>query len=205
LTPALAIDLALQHYMERKSAVTEKQVLAYALKQGIDKFKPEEVKAELSHRKGKDVFTGEKNSDTYLTTKEALIAEDRMKEFAVSTRAQFTGINPDYVPQKDFLNQGQKNAINHALTSPDQVILISGGAGVGKTTLMKEVKTGVESNGKKLFAFAPSADASRGVLRSKNFEGADTIKNYWIVRSSRSSSKTKWSSSMRPEWSARKL
>jgi ATP-dependent exoDNAse (exonuclease V) alpha subunit len=41
---------------------------------------------------------------------------------------------------------------------------------------MKEVKTGVESNGKKLFAFAPSADASRGVLRSKNFEGADTIK-----------------------------
>jgi flagellar biosynthesis GTPase FlhF len=135
LTPALAIDLALQHYMERKSAVTEKQVLAYALKQGTDKFKPEEVKAELSHRKGKDVFTGEKNSDTYLTTKEALIAEDRMKEFAVSTRAQFTGINPDYVPQKDFLNQGQKNAINHALTSPDQVILISGGAGVGKTTL----------------------------------------------------------------------
>lgn len=176
ITPALAIDLALQHYMERKSAVTEKQVLAYALKQSIDQFKPEEIKAELDRRKGRDVFTGDKNSDIYLTTREALIAEDRMKEFAVSTRAQFTGINPDYVPQKDFLNQGQKNAINHALTSPDQVILIAGAAGVGKTTLMQEVKSGVESNGKKLFAFAPSADASRGVLRSKNFEGADTIK-----------------------------
>ncbi len=176
LTPTLAIDLALQHYMERKSAVTEKQVLAYALKQGVDKFKPEEIQAELDQRKGREVFTGNKNSDTYLTTREALIAEDRMKEFAVSTRAQFTSINSEYVPQKDFLNQGQKNAIDHALTSPDQVILIAGAAGVGKTTLMQEVKTGVESKGKKLFAFAPSADASRGVLRSKNFEGADTIK-----------------------------
>ncbi len=31
-------------------------------------------------------------------------------------------------------------------------------------------------SGKKFYAFEPSADASRGVLRSKNFEGADTIK-----------------------------
>ena len=176
LTPSLAIDQALQHFMERKSAVTEKQVLGYALKLGIDHFKPEEIKAELNSRKGQEVFTGEKNSDTYLTTKEALVAEDKMKAFVVSTRSKFEGINKDYELQKDFLNDGQKNAIMHALTSQDQVILIAGGAGVGKTTLMKEVKNGVEENGKKLFAFAPSADASRGVLRSKNFEGADTIK-----------------------------
>ncbi|MFM9949443.1 MAG: MobF family relaxase [Saprospiraceae bacterium] len=176
LTPEMAIDQALQHFMERKSAVTEKQVLGYALKLGIDRLNPEAVSAELDRRKGRDVFTGEKNSDTYITTREALLAEDKMKEFVVSTRSKFQGINPDYAPQKDYLNQGQKNAIQHALTSPDQVILIAGGAGVGKTTLMKEVQTGVEDGGKKLFAFAPSADASRGVLRSKSFDGADTIK-----------------------------
>jgi len=176
LSAAMAIDQALQHFMERKSAVTEKQVLGYALKLGIDKFTPEDIKAELDSRKGQDVFTGEKNSDTYLTTRAALIAEDKMKHFVISTRAKFKGINPDYQPQKDFLNDGQKNAIHHALTSQDQVVLIAGGAGVGKTTLMKEVKAGVEDSGKNLFAFAPSADASRGVLRSKNFAGADTIK-----------------------------
>lgn len=175
IEPKDAIDLALQHFMERKSAVTEKQVLAYALKLGIDRFKAEDVKAELNARKGKEVITGEKNSDLYLTTREALIAEDRMKTFVVSTRARFAGLNPNYVPGKDDLNTGQKNAIQHVLTSKDQVILLSGSAGVGKTTLMKEVKAGIEGNGKSLFAFAPSADASRGVLQEKGFEGADTI------------------------------
>ena len=176
ISPQLAVDRALQHFMERKSAVTEKQVLGYALKLGITEFQPKQIQEELDRRKGKEVFTGKKNSDTYLTTKEALIAEDRMKEFAASSRAKFCGINPEYSPQKDFLNEGQKKAIHHALNSQDQVIMISGGAGTGKTTLMQEVKAGVEGSQKKLFAFAPSADASRGVLRSKGFEEADTIK-----------------------------
>ncbi len=176
LTPKMAIDQALQHFMERKSAATEKQVLAYALKLRVDRFKPEQIKAELESRKGREVFTGEKNSDTFITTREALMAEDEMKRFVVSTRSKYQGINPDYEPQKDFINKGQKNAIRHALNSKDQVILIAGGAGVGQTTLMKEVKTGIEQGGKKLFAFAPSADASRGVLREKGFKEADTIK-----------------------------
>jgi len=176
ITPAIAIDQALQHFMERKSAVTEKQVLGYALKLGVDRFQSEQVKEELNRRKGTDVFSGEKNSDTYITTREALICEEKMKSFAVSTRSKFTAINPDYLPQRDFLNQGQKEAIKHTLSSQDQVIIVSGAAGVGKTTLMQEVQSGVEANGKKIYAFAPSADASRGVLREKGFEGAETIK-----------------------------
>ncbi|WP_367389090.1 MobF family relaxase [Lewinella sp. LCG006] len=176
LSPRLAIDLALQHYMERKSAVTEKQVLGYALKLGVDRLTPDAIQAELDSRKGQEVFTGSKNSDTYLTTKEALRAEEEMKAFAVSTRAQFEPINADYELQQDFLNEGQRYAVQHTLTSEDQVMIISGGAGVGKTTLMKEVKAGVEASGRKLYAFAPSADASRGVLRDKGFEEADTIK-----------------------------
>ncbi|MEL6929215.1 MAG: MobF family relaxase [Cyanobacteria bacterium J06600_6] len=176
ISAARAIDQSLQHYMERKSAVTEKQVLGYALKLGVGSLEPKAVQAELDHRKGQTVFTGSKNSDTYLTTKEALQAEEEMKAFAVSTRAQFEPINEDYELQQDFLNEGQRKAIQHALNSEDQVILIAGGAGVGKTTLMKEVKVGVESSGRQLYAFAPSADASRGVLRSKGFTEADTIK-----------------------------
>ena len=176
LTPKQAIDQALQHYMERKSAVTEKQVLAFALKLGLDRFRPEQVQNELEGRKGKEVFTGEKNSDTYITTKKALVAEDQMKAFVVSSRSKCQSLNSGYHSPLDYLNKGQKDAIYHALHSKDQVILIAGGAGVGKTTLMKEVKTGIEQGGKKLFAFAPSADASRGVLREKGFENADTIK-----------------------------
>ena len=176
LSPSKAIDLALQHYMERKSAVPEKQVLGYAMKLSLGQQPPKAIEMELRERQGDSVFTGAKNSDTYLTTKETLLAERGMKNFAVSTRGQFVPLNPEYEIQQDFLNEGQRNAIQHTLQSSDQVIMISGAAGVGKTTLMKEVKEGIEASNKKLFAFAPSAAASRGVLRSKSFEGADTIK-----------------------------
>ncbi|MEM8526405.1 MAG: MobF family relaxase [Bacteroidota bacterium] len=171
-----ALDRSLLHYMERKSAVPEKQVIGYALRLGVERFSVDELQAEMDRRKEKDVITGKKNSDTYLTTKSAWLAEHQMKAFATHTRFQFEGLNPEYQPKQDFLNKGQREAINHALTSEDQVIIIAGGAGVGKTTLMKEVKAGIEAGGKKLYAFAPSADASRGVLRDKGFEGAETIK-----------------------------
>ena len=171
-----ALDRALQHYMERKSAVPEKQILGYALKLGVDRLDLNALKKGLEARKDKDVISGEKNSDTYVTTREAWLAEQQMKDFAVNTRNRFKPLNKAYTPQRDFLNKGQRNAIHHVLNSKDQVIMVAGGAGTGKTTLMKEVKAGIESNDKQIYAFAPSADASRGVLRDKGFEQADTIK-----------------------------
>ena len=176
IMPNKQLDLALAHYMERKSAVPEKQVLGYALKGSVTELSADHLKKALDRRKGGDVISGDKHSDTYLTTREALFSEDRMKNFAVSTRSKYAGLNPDYQPERDFLNKGQREAIKHTLSSEDQVIIIAGGAGVGKTTLMKEVKAGIEQSGKQLFAFAPSAEASRGVLRDKGFEGAETIK-----------------------------
>ncbi|MEN0050950.1 MAG: MobF family relaxase, partial [Bacteroidota bacterium] len=171
-----ALDRSLLHYMERKSAVPEKQVIGYALRLGVDRFSKDDLQAEVNQRKEQDLISGEKNSDTYLTTKFTWLAEHQMKAFATQTRFKYEGLNPEYKPKQDFLNKGQREAINHALTSEDQVIIIAGGAGVGKTTLMKEVKAGIESKGKKLYAFAPSADASRGVLREKGFDEAETIK-----------------------------
>lgn len=54
-------------------------------------------------------------------------------------------------------------------------IIIEGGAGTGKTTLMKELKTAVQKAGKEIVPFAPSAEASRGVQESEGFKGADTV------------------------------
>jgi ATP-dependent exoDNAse (exonuclease V) alpha subunit len=73
------------------------------------------------------------------------------------------------------LNFEQRKAISHVLSSSDGIIAIEGGAGTGKTTLMSEVKKGIELNGKQIFAFAPSSEASRGVLRKEGFQEADTV------------------------------
>ena len=61
------------------------------------------------------------------------------------------------------------------LNSSDRVIIINGAAGVGKTTMMREAVDAIEAGGSKVFTFAPSADASRGVLASEGFENADTV------------------------------
>ena len=63
----------------------------------------------------------------------------------------------------------------HVLESRDKVTLIRGAAGVGKTTMMQEAVEAIEAGGKRVFTFAPSADASRGVLRSEGFGNADTV------------------------------
>jgi len=55
------------------------------------------------------------------------------------------------------------------------VILVRGAAGVGKTSMMQEAVEAIEANGSKVFTFAPSAAASRGVLRDEGFNNAETV------------------------------
>jgi ATP-dependent exoDNAse (exonuclease V) alpha subunit len=54
-------------------------------------------------------------------------------------------------------------------------MLLRGAPGVGKTTLLLEAVEGIEAGGKQVFAFAPSAEASRGTLREAGFAEADTV------------------------------
>jgi uncharacterized protein YjhX (UPF0386 family) len=59
--------------------------------------------------------------------------------------------------------------------SRDCVMVIRGISGTGKTSMMKEAAEAIEGAGTKVFAFAPSAAASRGVLRAEGFQNAETI------------------------------
>ena len=45
---------------------------------------------------------------------------------------------------------------------------------------MKEAVAAIESTGRKVFTFAPSAEASRGVQRSEGFENAETVERLLI-------------------------
>lgn len=166
-----ATKRGLRHFLERQSAVSEKRLVYHITSNSS--FKKEEVEETL--KKQKKVITAQKDNVQYVTTTEALQEEEKIISYARKGIGTQRALNANYVPKQEFLNDGQKGAISHALNSNDQVIIVSGGAGVGKTSLMKEVKQGIEEQGKTLHAFAPSANASRGVLRDKGFEGANTI------------------------------
>ncbi len=169
-----AVNLALEHCLERKSVAGEREVLRDAMRRSFGDCAPGEV-IKAYGLKEKEIFKASSKDGTVLTTREAVQEERKLVELATSGKGKHTPINKVYEIQNVALNNEQKQAVNHALTSKNRVIIIEGGAGTGKTTLMKEINAGVERAGKKVFAFAPSAEASRGVLQSEGFAKADTV------------------------------
>ncbi|HEV2330110.1 MAG TPA: AAA family ATPase, partial [Verrucomicrobiae bacterium] len=126
----------------------------------------------------RDEFLGQSmDGKQWLTTKDVLAEERRLVSFVQDGRGKFSPFNiGKYQFQNEKLSDEQRNAVLHALHSIDRVTAIRGGAGTGKTTMMREAVAAIESTGHKVFTFAPSAEASRGVLRSDaGFANAETV------------------------------
>ena len=187
ITLERAVSMALAHHLERKSTVPTKTLLAKAMSLGYGKLSVEKIKTHLEKRP--EILTSKRGYLEYLTTREMVQAEDRMIDFATSTKATLAPIYPSYILQRGFLNDQQRGAIRQILQSTDRVQILSGAAGVGKSTLLVEIKTAVEQRGHQIHAFAPSSGAARDVLRSKGFKEADTIAKF--LRSKELQARTK--------------
>lgn len=168
-----AVSHAIGSAFERASVTSDKQLREAALRRGVGSVLPEALDPAL---RGAGVVSREVEGRRLVTTRDVLAEEQAMIAFARDGRGACRPLASVAQPEiAAFLNRDQAAAVTHALTSPDRVILVEGGAGTGKTTLMKELKAGIEAGGRHLFAFAPTADASRGVLRAEGFESADTV------------------------------
>jgi conjugative relaxase-like TrwC/TraI family protein len=170
---ARALKYAIGHVFERKSVVPQRELLATALKHSVGEATVEQV---LGQAERSDLIIGERNGRTMATHRDVLNEESRVIDFARKGRGACRSFSKS--PQtfnRDWLNDAQKGAVRHIVESRDRVILLRGSAGVGKTTLMQEAVEEIEQAGTKVFAFAPSADASRGVLRGAGFRDADTV------------------------------
>lgn len=171
-----SIDLALEHFLERKSVIPKRLVLARAINQEIGKQSAEEIIRAFNGRK--DIVSAEQSNTTVITTKEMIEMEEENLSIAMNGRNTQKPLNARYEITNSILNDNQRNSVKHILSSRDKVMILLGDAGTGKTTLMKTVKDGIQANGKTLFAIAPSADASRGALQSKGFKDATTIASF---------------------------
>jgi conjugative relaxase-like TrwC/TraI family protein len=170
---AVTVARAVDHCLERSSVVPERKVLAVALKNSTGTASPEAVHAEFE-RQG--LVSAERNGRRLVTTRAVLAEERRMIDFARSGRGTCRPLaRGPHCFKREWLNEGQRRAVQHVLQSRDRVILVRGAAGVGKTSMMQEAVEAIEASGRRVFTFAPSADASRGVLRSEGFANADTV------------------------------
>jgi len=163
-----AMDFAIQHCYERASIVTDKELLRHAMRFGVGDVNVDQIKRQLLRD---ELIKENVDGRQWLTTKDVLAEEKRLIDFVADGKGKFKPFGSGkYEFQNPKLSEEQRNAIHHVLHSPDRVTAIRGGAGTGKTTMMKEAVAAIESTGQKVFTFAPSAEASRGVLRSDDRE-----------------------------------
>lgn len=171
--PQRALSFAIEHEFERRSVVPERMLLASALRRSVGKASLDQVKDELNRA---DLIVGQRQGRRLVTTRSVLAEEKRLIDFARNGRGTCRPfVTKPLTFQRDWLTDAQKNAVRHIVQSRDRVVLVRGAAGVGKTTLMQEAVETIEKSGVTVFAFAPSADASRGTLRDAGFKDADTV------------------------------
>ncbi len=169
-----AMDFTVAHCYERASVVTDKDLLRAALRYGVGDVDLEQVKRQLL----RDEFVQETaEGQRWFTTGEVLAEEKRLIEFVRAGQGRCEPLRAGaYEFENKGLSQEQRNAVLHVITSKDRVIAIRGGAGTGKTTMMKEAVRAIEGGSHRVFALAPSAEASRGVLRTEaGFGKAETV------------------------------
>ena len=173
-----ALRYAVSTLFERESVVPERQVLDTALRYGRGFVQPEQLTEALRHA-GSGILTATVDGRRLVTTREVLAEEQAMLAFARDGRGTCTPFGlgrPAY--HAEGLKPDQEAAVRHVLGSWDRVTLIRGGAGTGKTRLMQAAVPEIERcSGRKVHAFAPSADASRGVLRQEGFADANTVEH----------------------------
>jgi conjugative relaxase-like TrwC/TraI family protein len=169
-----AMDFSMQHCYERASIVTDKELLRHALRFGMGDVDVAQTKRQLLRD---ELIKETVDGRQWFTTKDVLAEEKRLIDFVADGKGKFKPFGSGkYQFQNPKLSDEQRNAVLHVLKSTERVTAIRGGAGTGKTTMMKEAVAAIESGGAKVFTFAPSAEASRGVLRADaGFANAETV------------------------------
>jgi conjugative relaxase-like TrwC/TraI family protein len=174
-----AVDYAVAHCFERSSAVTKKKLLETAL---IHSYGKASVKDVRNAALRDSILHNDKNGRRYVTTRDVLHEEQDMIDFARhgrATRDKLGGYKTfDLDPQ---LSDEQRGAALTILNSRDRVTGLQGKAGTGKTTMMRATIGAIEKTGKQVYTFAPSAEASHGVLANEaGFKNAETVERLLI-------------------------
>lgn len=178
ITERDCLDAAIEHQFERASVSHTARLLEQALMNGLGQVTPEQMVTELAQHPS--LLFADEGAERFCTTRNILAEERLMIDLARNGRGRSAPILADrkWEPTSNRFTKDQIEAIQHVLSSPDKVVLINGGAGTGKTTLMQAANAAINEVGRPVMVIAPSVDASRGVLRDNGFADANTVKTF---------------------------
>lgn len=173
LTSKQCVDYALEHGFERASVLHDRRLLESAYRHSIGDESISMDDIENHFKEDKRIIRVKEQSKILCTTHNTLNEEKWMVKLAKEGKGK---LRPLYTKVPELKLDGQQaEAVSHVLTTTNRVSIIRGAAGTGKTTLMQEAVGFMEKAGKKVIVVAPTAQASRGVLREEGFEKAETV------------------------------
>jgi len=172
------IDHTIKHSFERASVKAERRLLERAYRHGIGQHGVSLDNITSEFRNDHRIIQVKEKDRVVCTTKHVLAEEKEMVDLARKGKGQIRPLYTQVELPSFLLNDQQTAAVNHILTTSDQVSIIRGAAGTGKTTLMKEAISYMEKGGRKVNVLAPTSQASRGVLKDEGFNNAATVAQF---------------------------
>jgi conjugative relaxase-like TrwC/TraI family protein len=163
-----AVRYAIEHQFERNSVVRYTDLAITAMRRCLGAALPEAIEPEC-RRQGVLLKDGQATTRTVLEQEQRILTSARQGRGAMRPLGDPTR---QHGVDLEDLSADQRAAVLHVWQSPDQVVLIRGGAGTGKTTMMKKAIAGID---RPVIVLAPSADASRSELRAQGFADATTV------------------------------
>jgi conjugative relaxase-like TrwC/TraI family protein len=172
-----AKELAVKHVFEHVSLKRELHIAGMLLRRGIARVSVAQV---LAWVKSDPLFVRPDPDGKLLTTREVREAENKMIQLAAEGQGKHEALNggKEWVIRHPLVaaSDEQSKAVRHVLVSEDFVISFKGPAGAGKTELMSEAVTALESlSGKGVMLLAPS---SPSLLRAQGFMRANTLQQF---------------------------
>ncbi len=176
VSPRDCIEYALKHSFERASVMPERRIMETCYRYGIGDSSTNLEAISDAFKNDQSIIHVKERNRIFCTTKAVLMEEKHMVELARKGQGQ---MRPLYSQAPKLEASGQQAAaIEHVLTTTHLVSIIRGAAGAGKTTLMKEAVEHIKRSGKHVTIIAPTAQASRGVLRDEGFREAETVAKF---------------------------
>jgi AAA domain len=174
-----AMELAVKHVFEHVSLKRELHIAGMLLRRGIARVP---VAQALAWVKSDQLFVRPDPDGKLLTTREVLNAEKKMIHLAAQGQGKHEALRgaKEWVIRHPLVadSEEQSKAVRHVLASEDFVISFKGPAGAGKTELMSEAVTAIESlSGKGVMLLAPSSPSVE-VLRAQGFARANTLQQF---------------------------
>ena len=173
-----AVRWAEEHLFDRNSVVLECQVWQEALGRARgDSFSVSELK-ECAQRRG---YIRDEARPGEVTLREVLLREWEIVQTAKQGVADCHTLVPNPLPLNPKLDAGQRNALAALLGSTDRISVFRGGAGTGKSFVLRDLVAQVQQTGRHVVVLAPQrqqvVDMEKAGLPSPS-----TVANFLLKR-----------------------